>query len=225
MIYTIPTKRGIGIELWGTHDDLLSLYEVIGKFWNNENFSKYKDFENRNVLISGFSFELRKAYEGSKLKRKFSHFSNESILHYGAKFSWVHIIFSLHALRYNMRLIESTKYDLAIFLQLEYWLEISMRNYDLIGAKKMQYFICDGIYGGNKYLYQFMRSINAEFFMLGGGKNAFRKLPDLMNRAILFSDEYNQYMDILDKESKRLNCEISVLELDDDDIEYDKIDW
>jgi len=29
MIYIIPTKRGMGVELWGNYDDLNSLYEVI----------------------------------------------------------------------------------------------------------------------------------------------------------------------------------------------------
>ena len=32
MIYIVPTKRGLGVEVWGTYDDLDQLYGVIGRF-------------------------------------------------------------------------------------------------------------------------------------------------------------------------------------------------
>ena len=60
MIYTIPTKKGMGVEIWGTYDDLSSFYEVIGKFWNHENQLNHKGSENRDKLISSFSYEIRK---------------------------------------------------------------------------------------------------------------------------------------------------------------------
>lgn len=36
MLYMIPTKKGMGVELWGTHNDLDALYSFIGKFWDSE---------------------------------------------------------------------------------------------------------------------------------------------------------------------------------------------
>jgi hypothetical protein len=66
MIYILPTKHGIGVELWGTYEDFKTLHEVISKFWNDENSIKIKGDENRDKLISSFSYEIRKAYEGNR---------------------------------------------------------------------------------------------------------------------------------------------------------------
>lgn len=154
MIYTLPTKRGIGLQLWGTFDDLNDLYEVIGHFWGNESFKRLKGYDNRDELISGFSYEIRHAYQGDRLKRKRSHFSSEKNRYYGAQFSWVHILFSLTALRYNMRLVTYSKFDLATFLTLEFCIEKSMKEFDAEGAQKLLPFIEGAIYPENEYLYQ-----------------------------------------------------------------------
>lgn len=52
----------------GTYDDLRNIYEVIGKFWNQDDLANKKGFQNRDKLISGFANEIRKAQEGSMLK-------------------------------------------------------------------------------------------------------------------------------------------------------------
>lgn len=225
MIYIIPTKRGIGVELWGTYDDLANLYEVVGKFWNDETYLEKKGFENRDKLLSSFSYEIRKAKEGSRLKRKSGHFSFEEQEYFGFQISWVHFLFSLTALKFNMRFYETTKFDVSQILLLEFWLEKAMNGFDEVGATKLVGFIEDGLYGANNYIYQYMRSINLDFHMLGGGKQAFRKLPDLLKKGIFYSDEYKDYGKFLEEEAKRLNCEITELELSDDDFDYENIKW
>ncbi|MFX1707169.1 hypothetical protein PV783_24590 [Chitinophaga sp. CC14] len=225
MFYLIPTKRGLGVELWGSYDDLDSLYAVIGKFWSQEGFSEKKGFNSRDQIISGFVHEIRKAYEGSRLTRQNSHFSFEEVKYFGCEVSWVHLLFSLSAIRHNMRFFESDKLDLAIMLQLEYWVESSLRNFDEVGAIPLLPYVSNGIYQGNDHTYLFMRSINATYFALGGGKAAFRKLPQLMRRAVYGSDEYKNYSTFLSLEAQRLNCEIKDLELSDDDIDYERIKW
>jgi len=225
MIYILPTKRGLGVELWGTHEDLSNLHAVISKFWSDEKYLNHPGYENRDKLISGFSYEIRKGFEGSRLKRKTGHFSYENSEYFGCQLSWIHFLFSLSALRYNMRLSEANKFDISIMLQLEFWLAKAMRSYDEIGANELGAFIDGGLYEGNKYLYQFMRSINVDYFLLGGGKKAFRKLPELLTRGVLLSEEYKLYTEFLGEESKRLGCEISDMEIDDDYINSEKIKW
>ncbi|TAJ08195.1 hypothetical protein DMA11_21430 [Marinilabiliaceae bacterium JC017] len=225
MIYIVPTKRGMGVELWGDYEDLKNFYEVIGKFWNDENKLNFKGFENRDKLISGFSYEVRKAYEGSRLKRKCSHFSFEEVEYFGAQISWVHFLFSLTALKFNMRYSETTKYDISMFLQIEFWLEKAMNSYDEIGTKKLLGFIEDGLYGANEYIYHYMRSINLDYFLLGGGKRAFRKLPELLKKGIFYTEEYNNYKTFLENDAKRLECDINDMEINDDDVNYDEIKW
>ncbi|WP_185140317.1 MULTISPECIES: DUF6904 family protein [unclassified Chryseobacterium] len=194
MIYSIPTKKGLGIEIWGTRDDLEYLYDIISKFWNDESFFNFKGYEDKNNLISSFSFEIRKASYGSRLERTHSHYSFEEIPYLGFEISWVHILFSISALRYNMRMVDTTKQDIAMFLHLESWIERSMNDYDSVGAKKLLFFLDNGIYAGNEYLYLFMRHINAKFFEMKGGKTSFRKLADLMKTSIPFSKEYDSFL-------------------------------
>ena len=225
MFYLIPTKRGLGAELWGTYDDLRNVYDVIGKFWNQDDFLHKKEFENRDKVSSGFVHEIRKAYESNRLKREHSHFTLDTCDYFGCQFSWVHILFSLSVIRFNMRFFENDKFDLAIMLQLEYWTERAMRDFDEIGARNLKHYIADGTYQGNPYAYQYMRSINAEYFELGGGKTAFRKLSKLLRRAVYATDEYNSYHAHLVLEAQRLACEITDLELSDENIDYEKIKW
>ena len=73
MIYMIPTKKGVGVELWVTFEDLNVFYDVISKFWNDEQYLNKNGFANRDKLISGFLYEIRKAKEGKRKKRKSNH--------------------------------------------------------------------------------------------------------------------------------------------------------
>lgn len=225
MFYLIPTKRGIGVELWGTYDDLHDLHTIIGKFWNDELKTKISGFDNRDALISGFSYEIRHAFQGSRLKKAEGHFSLEERSHFGVQISWVHFLFSLSALRANTQYYETNKYELSIFLQLEFWLEKALLTFDPVTGVKLLPYIDGGIYGANPCLYQFMRSINADYFALGGDKSNFKKLPALLQKASYSTDEYKSYMEHLIKEGKRLVCEPSDLELSDDNTDYEGIVW
>lgn len=184
----------------------------IAKFWNREGFLEKKGFDSRDKVISGFVHEIRKAYEGSRLTRSHCHFSFDSVPYFGCKISWVHLLFSINAIRYNMRFFENTKLDISLMLQLEYWAEESMRSFDAEGAYGLLHYIADGMEQGNPYIYQFMRSINAAHFELGGGKTSFRRLPKLLRRAVYATDEYQKYNAFLALEAQRLNCDVNDLD-------------
>lgn len=225
MIYLLPTKKGFGVELWGNREDLENLYNVVGKFWNDENYSGNPGFENRDKLISSFSYEIRKAKEESRLKRNTSHFYFEEYTYFGAQISWVHFLFSLTAIKFNMRYYETSKFDISQILQLEFWLEKAMKQYDEAGASALIGFIEDGLYGANNYIYHYMRSINLDYFLNGGGKKGFRRLPELLSKGIFYTDQYREYENFLKEEAKRLNCGVNDIEINDDEIDYEKIEW
>lgn len=124
-----------------------------------------------------------------------------------------------------MRYCETNKYDISQILLIEFWLEEAMNSYDSVGARSLIGFIEDGLYGGNDYIYHCMRSVNLDFFLLGGGKKAFRKLPELLKRGVYYTEEYKDYQQFLEKEAKRLNCEVSQIELNDDDFNYEAVKW
>ncbi len=226
MIYLIPTKRGLGVELWGTFDDLDNFYGMLSKFWSRPGFEKNKAYRSRDNLISGFSYAIRKATQGSELTSTTSHYSGVKIDCCGVRLTWVHVLFSLTAIRYNTRLHEMNKQDLALLLHVEYWLEQAMRAFDLVGAEKLSKFIDGGIiHESNDYLYQFMRSIDNEFIQLGGGKRAFRSLPDLLQRSVYNSHRYNRYLKELEAASEEFKCKIEDLEINDDLIDWENLKW
>jgi hypothetical protein len=225
MFYLVPTKNGIGVEIWGTYDDLRTVHSVVQNFWGDEDQYNNKEYQIRNSTISGFSRELRKAHEGSRLKRKTSHFSFEEVDHFGCKFSWVHIIFSLSTLRFNMRYSETNKLEISIFTQFEYWLEKSALSYDEKGGLELTPFFNGAINGGTEHIYQFLGSIDADYLRMKGGKKSFRKLSGLLKRGIPYTVESLEYVEFLKQEAKRLKCETFELEINDEDIDYENLRW
>lgn len=236
MIYIIPTKHGFGVELWGHYEDLRILYDTIGKYWLDETKPPIKGQENREKVISGFVHEIRKAYEGSRLTRDSAyknsslsrnndHYFSEASKLYGFQITWVHFLFALAAIRFNMRFNAVDKFDASVLMQIEWWLEKAMDSFDKIGSKNLTPFIDDAIYGANDYIYQYMRSINLEYLLLKGGKSAFRKLPEILKRGVFGTNEYNGYKILLETDAKSLNCNTCDLEINDDNFDYDAINW
>jgi len=220
-----PTKRGLGVEVWGAYDDISAFYDVACKFSYDQSYHHFKGYENRSTLLSGFTYELRKAKEESRLIRKLEHPACEDNVVLGTQFSWVHMLFSLVAIKENTALHPIDKYDRSVLLQVEYWVETAIEKYDPIGAERLKIFINGGLYSKNPYLYQFMRSINLEYFQLCGGKRAFRKLPDLLKKGVLWTKEYKEFFEFLEYSAKQNNCEIDALDLDDEDVDYENIKW
>ncbi|MFD2742374.1 MULTISPECIES: DUF6904 family protein [Sphingobacterium] len=224
MIYLIHTKRGLGVEVWGTQDDLHDLYGTISQYFSNDKFYDRKGFDSRDKIISSFSYELRKAYQKNRLTREAGDYSYEQVTHYGFQCSWIHFIFVIHALRYNMRFAVCSKYDLAQILKLEYWLERAMREYDASGSTNLIPFISSNLSDECEHFYMCMRSANAEYFMLKPGKSSFRKIPELLRIAVAGTPEYDYYRQQLIKDKNTHLCDIDDLELQDDHINYD-IKW
>ncbi|GAA3584946.1 hypothetical protein GCM10022395_36150 [Snuella lapsa] len=110
-------------------------------------------------------------------------------------------------------------------MQFEYWLEKSAIAYDEKSGMNLEPFFNGAINGGNEYIYQLLMSIDTDYLRLNGGKRAFRKLPELLKRGVTFTAEYQDYEKFLKSEAKRLNCEISQLEINDKDIDYKNLKW
>lgn len=86
----------------------------MGKFCYDDYKIDKEGFENRESLISSFTYEIRKAKDGAREARESSHFSSDYEKYFGSKFTWVHFLFSLRAIKYNMRFYETNKLDLAM---------------------------------------------------------------------------------------------------------------
>ncbi|MEO9806682.1 MAG: hypothetical protein ABJF04_25705 [Reichenbachiella sp.] len=226
MIYTIPTKRGLGIELWGTREDLSQLYYLISNYWNNDQYRSKPDYQNRDLLMSSFSYEIRKARDESRMTREGNHYYPYTDQQYlGTNLSWIHILFSLAALKYNMSFSNTSKLEIATILTLEHWLASSMKEFDEKTAEQLMPYIDGALHEANAYIYNYMRSLNFRYFQLGGGKKAFRQLPDILSTGVYSTDNYNTLKKELESSAKANNCQVSDLEVNDDHFDYDSIQW
>lgn len=225
MMYLIPTKKGRGVEIWGSWDDLDIFHQVIGKHWNNPDQAQDQKYENRNHLISGFSYEIRKAKEGSRLIWESSHFNRDTGKHFGTKISWIQFLFAIAALKQNMQETKVEKIDKSMFLLIEYWLERAMFEYDPKGAKTLVKYIEGTLFGDNQCIYQFMRSINMEYFKQRASKTLFRRLPDMLKRGVYGTDDFFEFEAYLDKSAQKIGCEKHELEFDDKHVDYEHKEW
>lgn len=205
-------KNGQDVEIWGSFEGLTKVYAIIGRFWSDDTVKTDQVvYENRDKTISAFAYEIRKAFSGNRFKKK----NETGVELFGCKLSWIHVLFALSALRYNMRLKQTRKLDIALFIELEHWLEEAMVNYDREGHLMLKGFIDGGIYAGNPYLYQYMRGMDLEFKNHGTGKKAFRNLPVLLRRGVYGTRDYMEYEVYLETQAKKHGCKVFDMEFND----------
>jgi len=221
-------RKGKTVGLWGTHDDLKCLHQTVSEFWNDPSKSGNKGYESRNDVLANFSFLVRKAYERCRKKRKCSHYYPLDEQEYlGVEISWVQILFALSALKENISFQASDKFQTATILQLEYWLERAMHDYDDKGAKGLSTFISRRIYSANEYLFKYMEVIDAQWMNLKGGKKHFRELPNLLIQTIVLTDEYEQLKEWLEARAEQCGCRVEEMRFvyDDQDDKQSEFDF
>lgn len=215
MFYLNPTKRGIGVELWGSSSDLRIIYQVFTDLW---------DFDNQDILseniFSSFLFEIRHADQGDLLKREYNHFSLIKEQYFGCQFSWVQLFFFIAFVNYKKSLYRRNKLLDSIILQLEYWVEYALIEYDKKIGPQIASYLGNSLDGSNPFLYHTMRILNFRFFELRGGKNSFKKLPEILEGGVKGTKDYIEIRNNLLKRAIELGCEINELELDDDNSVY-----
>lgn len=219
MFYLLPTKKGLGVEFWGSYDDLRAIYDVFSDFWE-------LDFEepNRFSIISNICYETRHAYQGERLKRDSSHFGQDQVPHFGFRISWVQLLFLIAFINHKKKISSPYKLLDGIMLLIEHWTEKSLESYDKVTGKLVIPFVGNAIDGANPYIYYYLRFINAEFFALKGGKKGFKHLPYLMSSGIKGTPSYNSIKKDLLKSAKKFQCDPMDIDLNEDDSIYD-IKW
>ncbi|MEB2782157.1 hypothetical protein U3A58_17325 [Algoriphagus sp. C2-6-M1] len=218
MFYLNPTKRGVGVELWGTSADLRLMYQVFSDLWDLDD-----DKLTENIL-SAFLYEVRHADQGDRLIRENSHFSIERESHFGCQISWVQLLYFIAFVNHKKSLHPRNKLLDAIIFQLEYWTEEALVEYDGKTGQLMLTYVGKSLDGSNPHLYYFMRLANLKFFELKGGKRAFHQLPELMKEGVKGTVAFKTIRNRLILKAKELGCDPGELDLDEDDAVYD-IQW
>ncbi|MDO9553305.1 hypothetical protein [Rhodonellum sp.] len=219
MFYLIPTKRGLGVEFWGSYNDLCTIYEVISTLWDLE--IQKTTAEN---MLSDFLFNIRHAYQGDHFTRTSSHFLSDSVPSFGFQISWVQLIFVISFINSEKTKYPKNKLLEGILLQMEYWVETALVSFDKKVGMLMQTFIGQSIDGANPFIYYYMRRINAEFFGLKGGKKGFKDLPELVSWGIKGTKGYNLLKIEIIKSAIKIGCDPIELDLDEDQNIY-SIQW
>lgn len=218
MFYLNPTKRGVGVELWGTSADLRLMYQVFSDLWDSDD-----DKLTENIL-SAFLYEVRHADQGDRLIRENSHFSIERESHFGCQISWVQLLYFIAFVNHKKSLHPRNKLLDAIILQLEYWTEEALVEYDGKTGQLMLTYVGKSLDGSNPHLYYFMILANLKFFELKGGKRAFHQLPELMKEGVKGTVAYKTIKNSLLLRAKELGCDPDELDFDEDDAVYE-IKW
>ena len=225
MLYIVGTKKGIGVEIWGSYSDLFILRNFILKYSGieegDELTNRSKDID---YILFSFCYELRKAYENQRATRHYNHitFENEKLI--GTRVSWVNIIFLINALKLKTYDQKLSKLHKSLILQLDYWIDMAMRIYDDSTHKKLKPFFKYKVQTENLYLFQLMTFIEVEYFKLGGGKKSFKRLPDLLGKSIPNTTEYYSFLNTLKAAAAKNNCKIEELEVSYDALK-DSLIW
>ncbi len=216
MYYILPTARCLGVEFWGNQFELANLYDQLNKFFIVRDDLKHKNGGGIEKILSSFLYEIRHAYQHDRLIKEDK---------FGCKISWVHLFFSIGAIKYNMSIVDHNKQDKALILNLEYWTEKCLDSHGLKIANLLKPYVDDAIFMGNENIYQYMRMINFEFFSLKGGKRGLKKLHELMATAVYGTVEYEAYKNQLIVDAELNNCKTYELEINDDNLEIYNQKW
>lgn len=221
MLQAYPTKKGTGIEIYGTRDDLEILYETVHKIATT--LDEYNKFQKAQFqLLMNFAYEIRKGYEGSRLVNDESAEDETKIRFYGFQLVWTDILIFISTLRHNAGYLKTNKLDQSNIYMLEYVTEKALFAYDAEGANIIQHFIGQRIDITNPLSFVIYQALQIKYVTSPVGKKRFRNIPNLL--ITHFSEwlpEYKALVLSLEISAKKHNCEITDLEFED----FPEIKW
>jgi hypothetical protein len=212
MFIAKPTKKGTGVALYGSENDLILLHEVIHHLGNSAEIDTQYPYGNYLVMMN-FAYEIRKAYSGQRLSALPNDQELAGLL--GAQFVWTDILIFTNALRNAAARCVTSKSLLATLNDLESALLDALEAYDEIGAADLVRYVGKRIATDDHVIFLLYQSLHIEFVSLAGGKSRFRKISSLMDDYfVLNSAVRKSVLKQLDKIASENNCEPEELEFD-----------
>jgi hypothetical protein len=221
MLQSNPSKKGTGIEIWGDYGDLAGLHKTIHKIGNRLN--EYDDkFKGQSDIIMAFAYEIRKAFEGFRLREAFSFDPHNKVDYYGFQYLWTDLLFAVSVLRLNAGYVTMDELDQANLYILEYNLKNSLTKYDPKGAEFIKLFIGQKINVHDPLIFLMLQGINFEYLSRKPSKARFRSIPTLIiGYTSPFSETHQLWKADLELAAKKCNCELLQIEYGDyPDFEY-----
>ena len=120
MLECTLNKHHTGLTLWGDYLSLRHLHELIHTVVEGSVV-----IEDKEGFMLGLAYDVRKAQEGQRLKRK-SKQSPDTLVLYGVEILWPVILVQLGLLRHAMGFMPTSKLAHATMFELEYVVEAAI---------------------------------------------------------------------------------------------------
>jgi uncharacterized protein DUF6904 len=117
-----PTKQNAGVTLWGDPWALRALYNLVHRV-NDESLL----IENKEGVMMGLAYDLRKAFEGSRSKSHRDDGKDKCPI-YGVKILWPVLITQMGLLRKSMAFMPTTRLDQAVMYEFEAIIEMAVAS-------------------------------------------------------------------------------------------------
>lgn len=221
MIKTFPTKRGTGVSIYGLADNLKYAYDVVHYLATSLDEGNIH-MKGKHQLLMNFAYEIRKAYQGSRLTKTFIHQYGEEITYVGFDLVWTDILIFLNVLRDQAGYMPTSKRMQSVLYSLEAGIEEAIRAYDPENADEILTFIENRFMIQSQYCFIIYQAVHIEFVGHSGGKRRFRKIPNLLSSHFSeFHDIHIDFVKRLEAMAKQQNCDPTELGYS----EFPEIKW
>ncbi len=200
MLISRPTKKGAGIEIFGDHQDLISLHSTIhflseGSVLRDEHVEDY---------VLGLAYEVRHAYQGGRFHEKFDEGQLFEANYLGFRYLWPHFLVQLALLRLVASKMKTNHEHQSNIFRLEHIALEALVTLDPKIASKIFGFLPElSAVNRKDYLFQFVDFQTFEFVTdLKTKHDRMFDLPAVLTELLPSSEDYKNFRSELRIEAK-----------------------
>lgn len=219
MLIIEPTKKGVGVSIWGDYGDLRVLYDL---FSNYLNMNQSVETSQMGRLLSVMSYEIRHAFQHERLKRILCYDLDNKVTYYGFNTDWITLLFSVRCLRTCVSLMPSTELIQSEMYLFESLVKTAIQKYDTSSYHKLIPYIDYLIPSNEKSVYILHQYCVKSFFeSKKKGKVRFRSIPDILERHCLINSYFFKEIQNGIEQMKKEGYNLDDIEIKYDDIEIE----
>lgn len=199
MLQMSPTKKGVGVTIWGDYGDLKALDEL---FTDCMVIARSHADEELNKMLGVMSYDIRHAYSGHREIEEFTYYDKQTVQYYGFKVDWITLLFTISCIRYSLSHKPSTDLMQSEIYLLESLTKTAIQRYDPSSYTEILRFF-GGCRPANIEIVYFMQQYAVKYFFESKqkGRRRFRLIPGIIYKCLYSNTELH---DELLKQYKKL---------------------
>lgn len=202
MLSIYSTKFGAGVKLFGDYRDLQSLHQTIHFLCSEERMD-----HSAHEFVVGLAYDVRKAYEGSRLVEKFGFDALDQVTYRGVEILWPILIPQMSLLRRSAAYAATTRNHQADLYALEAGIEGALLSSEAVAGRECLQWLDRGFWFTKDYLIEFIYQKARQFACeIPPGKKRLRALPDILRQLHPLSPEYKAFAEEVGKIAKDKGC-------------------